>query len=483
MKASLPTIFGGATIALAIGLTTGIVSARAADLVTKAPPPAPVVYTPWTGFYIGANVGAGFGNTKFYDIFPTPDWQLDANIHSLGWLGGLQTGYNYQIGSVVLGVRGDFDWAGIDSSFDCFTFGNQKCTEHGEWVSTLVGRAGWLFTPALLLYVDGGAAWIRDSWTDVATTSARSGGVPSLPGDMFTADSIRTGWVAGAGLEYRLSPNWSVWAEYDYMNFGEWPAGFSDGGTGFFPEEIKQSVQTVTVGFNYYFGYGAAPYPVVSKEQGLESPGKTIRGFSAFDVAKESVDGLVGGLFTLSGNLDTSGPRLWIAGGAGWYRYPAEGTNIQGVYSTGDVLAGYGFEGQNYEINLLAGGSAENDILSQPDPENRVQGTAVGVKGRADIWVNPTPQTLFYGEGEYSTAFDTWYTSAKYGVDITNGRQIFFGPEVAYFGNERFNQWRVGAHVTQIKFGNVQLDVSAGYMQDSTVGVGAYGHVELSADF
>ena len=472
-----------AAAAVAIGSTAGVSPGQAADMVTKAPPPAPVLATPWTGVYIGANVGAGFGNTKFYDIFPTPDWQLDASINSLGWLGGFQAGYNYQINSVVLGVRGNFDWAGVNTNFGCFTFGNQQCTEHAEWISTLVGRAGWLFSPALLLYVDGGAAWIRDSWTDVAHTSGSSGGVPALPGDMFTANDIRTGWVVGAGVEYRLSPSWSVWAEYDYMNFGEWPVTFSDGLGNFFPEEVKQSIQTVTVGFNYYFGYGVAPYPLVSKEEGIETSGKTIRGFSVFDVAKESVDGLVGGLFAFSKDLDTSGPRLWIAGGAGWYRYPAEQTNIQGVYSTGDLLGGYAFEGDNYEINLLAGGSAENDMLSQPDPQNRVQGTAVGVKGRADIWVNPTPQTLFYGEGEYSTAFQTWYTAAKYGFDITNGKQIFFGPEVVYFGNERYNQWRVGAHLTQIKFGDVSLDISAGYMDDSSVGTGAYGHVELSTDF
>jgi hypothetical protein len=41
----------------------------------------------------------------------------------------------------------------------------------------------------------------------------------------------------------------------------------------------------------------------------------------------------------------------------------------------------------------------------------------------------------------------------------------------------------VGAHLTQIKFGNVEVDVSAGYLQDSVVGVGAYGHVEMSVDF
>ena len=65
----------------------------------------------------------------------------------------------------------------------------------------------------------------------------------------------------------------------------------------------------------------------------------------------------------------------------------------------------------------------------------------------------------------------------------TGGRGIFFGPEVAILGDERFTQWRVGAHVTQMKFGKVELDVSAGYAHDSIVGEGAYGTFELSTNF
>ena len=48
-----------AAAALAIGSTAGVSPGQAADMVTKAPPPAPVLATPWTGVYIGANVARG----------------------------------------------------------------------------------------------------------------------------------------------------------------------------------------------------------------------------------------------------------------------------------------------------------------------------------------------------------------------------------------------------------------------------------------
>jgi outer membrane immunogenic protein len=463
-------------------------SALAADMAVKAPP-TPTIPS-WTGFYLGANLGLGIGNKKFYDLYgPVPDFALDANAGVQGWIGGLQAGYNYQINSLVFGIEGQFDWSGVRSNFSCFSFGNQTCSANAEWFATLTGRVGALFGPALL-YVNGGAAWTRDTVTDVATTAGcvPSGGtiVCSAPGDLFSGSQIRPGWTVGGGIEYRLTPNWSVRAQYQYMNFGERPITLTDGGTGIFPEEVKQQIQLIEAGFNYSFvgpAVLAPASPLVFKAAPSQGYAETIRAFSTFDVGKESVDGLVGAIFALSNDLDTSGPRLWIAGGAGWYQFPVStGGTIRGVYSTGDILAGYAFEGSNYEINLLAGASAENDMLSAYDVTDPVNGTAGGAKVRGDIWINPTPQTLFYGEGEYSTAFQTYYTSAKFGYDVF-AKGFFLGPEVSAFGDARFDQWRVGAHVTQLKFGRVEVDVSAGYARDSVVGSGAYGHLELSTAF
>ena len=156
---------------------------------------------------------------------------------------------------------------------------------------------------------------------------------------------------------------------------------------------------------------------------------------------------------------------------------------IKGTYETGDLLGGWGLEGNNYSVNLLGGVNFENHNLSQFDPDNSVRGTQVGAKIRADAWINPTAQTLISEEGEYSTAFNTYYVSAKGGYDFFGKSGVFIGPEVAALGNDRFDQARVGAHVTQIKFGKVQLDISGGFMHDTSVGNGGYSKVELSTKF
>jgi outer membrane immunogenic protein len=101
--------------------------------------------------------------------------------------------------------------------------------------------------PALLLYVKGGAAWVRDEFTE---TTSVAGLCPECPGSV---KNNRSGWTVGGGFEYLFLPNWSVFVEYNYMNFGtkDETLIFTDGG----PEtyHIKQNLQAIQVGVNYCF--------------------------------------------------------------------------------------------------------------------------------------------------------------------------------------------------------------------------------------
>ena len=227
----------------------------AADMVVKAPPPPQP--PGWAGFYFGANIGVGTGHNQFYDIFgPVPDFALDADSQTKGWLGGFQLGYNYQFNWLVLGLQGGFDWAGINRHFSCFSFGNQTCSADNEWIATLSGRIG-VVDGSTLWYVEGGPAWTRETVSNIASTAAcvpigGGGAVCSAPGDLFLGSEIRAGWNVGGGVEYRLSPNWSTYIQYNYMQFGEHPITLVDGGAGVFPEAIKQNLQLVTIGVNYW---------------------------------------------------------------------------------------------------------------------------------------------------------------------------------------------------------------------------------------
>jgi hypothetical protein len=236
---------------------------------------------------------------------------------------------------------------------------------------------------------------------------------------------------------------------------------------------------------DYHFGAAAAPapLPILTKARSSDEIESNIMAFIGLDVSKFSVSGWVGTLIAPTKDLDTSGVRVWLVGESGGYLYHDGAAAFHGIYESGEVLAGYGFEGDNYSINLLAGPNAINHMVSPYDPTNHVQGTDGGIKIRADAYLTPTTGFMNYTEGEYSTAFSTYWVREKFGFDITHGQEIYFGPEVAVLGDERFNQWRVGAHISNMKIGKLQIDLSAGYADDSIVGTSAYGHIELSENF
>lgn len=155
------------------------VPASAADLSRPygyAAAPAPFS---WTGFYVGANVGYGWGSTNF----DSPD----------GFVGGFQGGYNYQFGNpFVLGIEGDFAFSGIDGG-----------TFSADYLSTIRARAGVAFD-RFFLYGTGGIAF--------------TGGSLNVAG--FTTDKSQTGWTLGVGGEYAIDRNWSAKAEYLYVDLG-----------------------------------------------------------------------------------------------------------------------------------------------------------------------------------------------------------------------------------------------------------------------
>jgi opacity protein-like surface antigen len=88
------------------------VSALAADLPARAPV-APIAYVPafsWTGFYLGGALGWIETNPEYTTgalVLGTPFIVSSASSKN-GLSYGILSGYNYQMGQVVLGVEGDF---------------------------------------------------------------------------------------------------------------------------------------------------------------------------------------------------------------------------------------------------------------------------------------------------------------------------------------------------------------------------------------
>ena len=256
-------------------------SALAADMPIKAPPPrAPVVSTDWSGFYVGAHVGWGWGRFGFRDPYVKLDEPilflpglivgvpLERHFNGNGFLGGLQAGVNAQFGSIVVGVEGDGSWMDIDGTFRS-TSGipgvlttSEGVSAHLKWLATARGRVGVAFD-RFLVYGTGGVAFGGVEGTgDITLTIDQLGTLSAAASDRRT----HVGWTAGAGVEGMITSNVSAKLEYLYADLG-WlkhegpatiggtlaplvPPGISLRGGG----DFKVAVHTVKLGLNFRFG-------------------------------------------------------------------------------------------------------------------------------------------------------------------------------------------------------------------------------------
>jgi outer membrane immunogenic protein len=232
--------------ALAAVALVGLASvAYAADLPTKAPVyKAPVAVAPsWTGFYIGANFGGGWGsrNVNYSPNDPGSVALFNAfhvvgdSFKSSGVLGGLQTGYNYQFNrNWLVGIETDFDWTGMKGSGSTpYATGLEfmSVDEHIKWFGTVRARLGYLPADNLLAYVTGGFAYGQVERSGVFAT-ANGGSVtanippfslscasPASPTCLAGSSSgVAGGWTLGGGLEYAFWQNWTLKAEYLYVS-------------------------------------------------------------------------------------------------------------------------------------------------------------------------------------------------------------------------------------------------------------------------
>jgi outer membrane immunogenic protein len=285
-------------------------SALAADLPHyKAPPPPPPPPPPmWTGFYVGLNAGGTWAqsnstNTTAFPIFAAPAIQSEANVAALlatsnigsgnggGFIGGGQIGYNWQFyNSFVAGIEADIQGIAYSNNTRNFAavsgvpgfpletmFGAVSVKRNVDYIGTVRGRLGWLFTPTLLVYGTGGLAYggVSSSTSMFQTDTLATTGC-TFCNPYFTAGSYsdtRVGWTAGGGLEWMFWPNWSAKVEYLYYDLGRVSyamsplVSFFNGGAPAWAAIAQSSTRfngnIVRAGVNYHFNWGAAP--VVAK--------------------------------------------------------------------------------------------------------------------------------------------------------------------------------------------------------------------------
>jgi outer membrane immunogenic protein len=219
--------------------------------VASAPAPLPVYN--WTGFYIGAHGGgaladsSSIGSDDAFDQGPTR-----LNLAPRGFLGGAQAGYNVQAGWAVFGIEAEVGYLG-DLRKEVVTSDDFMSVRYG-WYSTLTGRLG-VALGNTLVYAKAGGAWAR-----IENVAGDLDGAALLPDatDFTNVSKTHSGLALGGGIEHAFAPNWSLKAEYLYLNFDDVISTNLDGET----YRHRNDVHTAKLGINYRFGAAA---PVVAR--------------------------------------------------------------------------------------------------------------------------------------------------------------------------------------------------------------------------
>jgi outer membrane immunogenic protein len=209
----------------------------------RAPPVVVPLVTTWTGFYAGANIGGAWtSNDALWSPLPSSAafgaFPVAGSTGGSSVAGGQQAGYNWQYApDWVVGIEGDWSWANASGNINqpwvanpgggvisgSFTSMSSKL----DWVSSLRARLGYLVAPDLMVYGTAGGALGQ---IDYAASS--SNGLTYQTATAFSR--THGGWVAGAGVEWMVLPNWLMRGEYLYYSLNSAPSvvtspGFAGG--------------------------------------------------------------------------------------------------------------------------------------------------------------------------------------------------------------------------------------------------------------
>ncbi len=209
----------------------------AADLPAAMPTKAPA-YVPafsWTGTYVGLNIGGVWGRTDFdpssmLNLAPnTVTSYPTVTVNSNSLIGGGQAGYNWQLGSLVLGFEQDFQFLSLKPGFvygaaplppgapgapGALVVGD-GFSANLKYMGATRAKLGWAWDRVMLYATGGLETGVADGTGNYV---ARTGGSPALS---FTQSRVFfVGWTAGAGVDYAMTNNIFLGLDYRYFDLG-----------------------------------------------------------------------------------------------------------------------------------------------------------------------------------------------------------------------------------------------------------------------
>ena len=220
--------------ALLLASTAFVTPAFAADVVYEEPAAPAVALAPaytWTGFYVGGQAGVAF-NRDAGDIRYNPTTGVATTTQFSGgsrdsndaaFIGGVHVGYDYQINNFLVGAVADINYIDAKSNstytittapgvVDTFGLSNDI-----NFVGTVRAKLG-VTADRFAVYATGGLAYAdtETKYFAPGTLRATNGFIPTV-----NSNSDDVGYAVGAGVDYLVTPNFSLGLEYLYTDLGK----------------------------------------------------------------------------------------------------------------------------------------------------------------------------------------------------------------------------------------------------------------------
>ena len=261
----------------AVALAGFVGTAQAGGMDASYAPAAPA--SPWAGVYIGLNAGAAWaefdssldvqnGQNGYFNPNAIPGVNANGTFSddTTEFTGGAQIGVNFQTGSWVMGVEGDFNYLEAEASRD----GSAVYTTNGlpyslnteasiDWLMTVRGRLGYAMN-GLMVYGTAGLAV-----TDIEFSQDFSEPPFTVDPVNIRDDKTTAGYAVGGGGEMAIMDgSWSIKGEYLYVSFDGVSNSGTTAGAGFaaspitdtatFANSVDLDLHVVRVGINKKIG-------------------------------------------------------------------------------------------------------------------------------------------------------------------------------------------------------------------------------------
>jgi outer membrane immunogenic protein len=219
--------------ALAIFSMAGTAEAQSRRARAEVPRDPPVHQ--WTGFYFGGNLGYGVAGL-------TDNAPLAVTTNMTGIIGGVQVGYNYQIGSVVLGIEADVQASGQSATYtrNVPIVGDLTVDHRIPYFGTVRGKLGYAFDCGCVMAY-GTLGWAYGEYRPSVTAL----------GITLSGDYTRSALAVGAGVEWMVGRNWSAKLEALYLDTGDIGSAASFPVLGEVHMRVRDAV--TRIGVNYHF--------------------------------------------------------------------------------------------------------------------------------------------------------------------------------------------------------------------------------------